>query len=541
MKTHAIVLACIFVLCASVAHPINLYVDPVNGDDSNTGRSWQYALKTITRAAEIAGGRSASIHLAEGTFSEASGEVFPIVFERLALLSGQSPEKTIIDAGCSPIILECDAESYEGAMSSLTILRSRTDQVVGDQPGAISLSWLFGEFDQVRFINFNGAPILSRVSIATITDCVFSGDQPDALWEFDWEYQDYPSLVSMSGCAFRYSPSVADIFPAPLLAYSWGLEVRDCTFTSTRNSANIYIQLSDHDSAGSFAFINCSFENINLTLAGIGSSTSMNRFVGCSFRSSSLTHDVSEYCHWFTDAGRCEVTWCVFDADSSFIIETGDLTVYVSCIPFTVELGITDCELTIHGSLIQDPVFAYGPLGDCYLSNVGSGQEVTSPCLDFAVGGGPGAERPPEGTTTRTDGVPDVAPFDIGYHYPSVPPPPPKVSIKTDRTEYAAGEEMQAFMSYENRGVKVEGAIYFAFGPESLEWLIYWPWMTFVPTPWVEGTLWSGVSYPNLAPTTHTIPDSLAPGGYLWLGAVLSSDGSFASDIALWPVTITGD
>ncbi len=25
--------------------------------------------------------------------------------------------------------------------------------------------------------------------------------------------------------------------------------------------------------------------------------------------------------------------------------------------------------------------------------------------------------------------------------------------------------------------------------------------------------------------------------GYLWLGAVLNSDGTFASDIALWPVT----
>ena len=137
--------------------------------------------------------------------------------------------------------------------------------------------------------------------------------------------------------------------------------------------------------------------------------------------------------------------------------------------------------------------------------------------------------------------MPDEWPYDIGYHYPSVPPPPPKVSVKTDRTEYLHGEEMTVYPSYENRGVKVEGAIYFAFGPESLEWLIFWPWMTFVPTPFAEGTLWSGVSYPNLPPTTHTIPGSLAPGHYFWLGAVLSADGAFASDIALWPVTITTD
>ncbi|MBN1593552.1 MAG: hypothetical protein JW941_09960, partial [Candidatus Coatesbacteria bacterium] len=69
----------------------------------------------------------------------------------------------------------------------------------------------------------------------------------------------------------------------------------------------------------------------------------------------------------------------------------------------------------------------------------------------------------------------------------------------------------------------------------------YWPWMTFIPTPYVEGTLYSGISYPNLPSTTHTIPEGLAPGTYYWLGAVIASDGSFASDIAIWPVEINGE
>ena len=188
------------------------------------------------------------------------------------------------------------------------------------------------------------------------------------------------------------------------------------------------------------------------------------------------------------------------------------------------------------GNISDDPRFAFGPLGDCYLSCRASGQTVDSPCID--VGSNSAEFLNLAHLTTRTDGFPDTGVVDIGYHYPSVPPPPPKVEIETDRAEYAAGDEMTVSMSYENRGVKVEGAIYFAFGPESLDWLVFWPWMTFVPTPYFEGTLWSGVSYPNLPSTTHTIPESLAPGGYLCLGAVLNADGSFASDIALYPVTI---
>ncbi|MBN1593280.1 MAG: hypothetical protein JW941_08570 [Candidatus Coatesbacteria bacterium] len=159
----------------------------------------------------------------------------------------------------------------------------------------------------------------------------------------------------------------------------------------------------------------------------------------------------------------------------------------------------------------------------------------SSRCLDITSGSIPVLE----GLTTRTDGVPDESPYDIGYHYPSVPPPPPAVEVRTDKSEYVPGEEMTFYPSYENRGVKVEGAIYFAFAPEDLEWFAYWPWMTFIPTPYVEGTLYSGVSYPNLPPTTHTIPEGLAPGTYYWLGAVIASDGSFASDIALCPVQIT--
>ena len=48
-----VVLAVIVILCSQAAHAIDIYADPVNGNDANDGLSWQTALKTMTRASEL--------------------------------------------------------------------------------------------------------------------------------------------------------------------------------------------------------------------------------------------------------------------------------------------------------------------------------------------------------------------------------------------------------------------------------------------------------------------------------------------------------
>ena len=52
-----------------------IYVNPKNGDDSQGGKELS-PLKTITQALKIATPGS-TIKLASGTYSEATGEVFP--------------------------------------------------------------------------------------------------------------------------------------------------------------------------------------------------------------------------------------------------------------------------------------------------------------------------------------------------------------------------------------------------------------------------------------------------------------------------------
>jgi len=536
LKVCILVVAVIVILCAQAAVAIHMYVDPVNGDDSNDGFSWETAVKTITRASQ-----ASHIHLAEGTFSEATGEVFPIVFTHgLCLLSGQGYEKTIIDAGGSTRIMDC-GQVGECTMTGLTIRRKGTVPCSDISGAAITLPSVKAHFEHVWFADFYNIPIFRGLHDATFTGCRFSGGR-DCLFYHEDSDDDVASLV-MTDCVFEYSwePEEKNCSFQPDFAPDVGfhLEMKSCRFSSLGGTPEILF------APGLWFYItNCSFEGCDLLLSTGANWNPHGCIRGCSFRSSTVTTRLTEYCHVYVCAGSCDILLCAFDPESSLVIEQGNVSMWSSWFPVIaiIEDSYVENYFSMQNVHMEDPRFVHGPLGSCYLSNIDSGQEVSSPCLDVAPAAwweayshlGP----PPEGSTTRTDGVPDEAPFDIGYHYPSVPPPPPKVGIATDRAEYAAGDEMTVSMSYENRGVKVEGAVYFAFGPESLDWLVFWPWMTFVPTPYFEGTLWSGVSYPNLPSTMHTIPENLAPGSYLWLGAVLNADGSFASDIALCPVTI---
>jgi hypothetical protein len=64
------------------------------------------------------------------------------------------------------------------------------------------------------------------------------------------------------------------------------------------------------------------------------------------------------------------------------------------------------------GNIDADPLFVTGPLGDYYLSQTLAGQPIQSPCVNR---GDPYAAQF-EGTT-RSDGIADWWPMDMGYHH----------------------------------------------------------------------------------------------------------------------------
>ncbi|RJP21299.1 MAG: hypothetical protein C4520_09805 [Candidatus Abyssobacteria bacterium SURF_5] len=67
------------------------------------------------------------------------------------------------------------------------------------------------------------------------------------------------------------------------------------------------------------------------------------------------------------------------------------------------------------GNLDADPLFADGPLGDYYLSQLAAGQSADSPCVD--AGSDTAEALGLDAYTTRTDHQQDGGMVDMGYHY----------------------------------------------------------------------------------------------------------------------------
>jgi len=77
------------------------------------------------------------------------------------------------------------------------------------------------------------------------------------------------------------------------------------------------------------------------------------------------------------------------------------------------------------GALSLDPLFAVGPNGEYYLSQVAAGQDSTSPCVDagdtLLATVSLNLDSLVHAWTTRTDSLPDSGLIDLGYHYLSYP------------------------------------------------------------------------------------------------------------------------
>ncbi|MCD6326258.1 DUF1565 domain-containing protein, partial [bacterium] len=389
-------------ICLAVAER-DYYVDPINGYDGNRGVNPRHPLKTITRAAHVGWDYYPNIHLAEGLYSEASGEVFPIAFNHPPSLLGSSMDNTVIYSDQSPRIMAVKEGRWSVCtISDLTFYTSDADPSdEGDTPiaapatGDVALDLDYSPPFQIHrslfLVNIEPWELdLGYMAYLLLTDSTFIGASPDAAIRFDVDGSNYPEV----------------------------------------------------------SIENCSFNHIGLTLDTKSRYPMPSEVIGCTFNNT----------HLHLGAYECRLWFCVFDEFSSIRSYWGWTGVLNSCLPFEPEED--GGTLSVSRCIPARPLLVSGPLGDCYLSNEESGQWVSSPCIDIGpIGSG---DWPPEGSTTRTDGVPDQLPYDIGYHYPSVPPPAPAIWVETDRQDYAAGDEMTVAVGYENRGVKVEGAMYIA-------------------------------------------------------------------------------
>jgi hypothetical protein len=117
--------------------------------------------------------------------------------------------------------------------------------------------------------------------------------------------------------------------------------------------------------------------------------------------------------------------------DSIFYFNNGD-DVYDG--PGTALITYSDIEEGFFGAgnLSVDPLFASGPLGDYYLSQMATGdpdETMDSSCMDS--GSGLSADYVMDSLITRTDEVSDSGMVDLGYHYgtSNFPDPPDLLGI----------------------------------------------------------------------------------------------------------------
>ena len=525
---------------------MELYVDPVNGDDSNDGSSWGNALKTITKAGELSETLdTTNIHLAEGLFSEDTGEVFPITLYNLESMSGVSRDKTVIDVGLSLGIFVfggvARGDDDTASIETLCISRSGpVDYHEYSDPAA------FTEIGRYAYLELRDVHLLGLRSGGYYSQHIYEGELTELrflhclLTDSDirihakagWLYYvGFLDSVFVYTTDFGPNQPYVEIYPKDS---AW---LCGCRFRSIGEyPAHMGLVSAGYNDTPIF---NCAFEDMELDFYG---GWRKMWIVGCTFRSSLL--EVG------TDYNDVWIQASILDDDTELRSGLGGptriMTYQTRLTPDIILVG--DFEIIGSHPLEGNPQFVPGPLGDLYLSNASSGQTATSCCvgeIEHPATYFPEAYEyltgpwPPTGTTTRTDGTPDAGyPYDAGYHYPSVAPPPPALHLETDRAEYSPGDEMILFGGYENRGVKVEGAIYAAFGPQTLDWLVYWPSMTFDPAPVSKGIFYSGVALPTIPLDTLTVPDALQAGNYAWLGLVLNSDGSLASDLCVSRLTI---
>ena len=99
------------------------------------------------------------------------------------------------------------------------------------------------------------------------------------------------------------------------------------------------------------------------------------------------------------------------------------------------------------GNVSEDPMFMPGRLGGYYL-------HPDSPCVD--TGSESAVQAGLSDRTTQTDGMPDTAMVDMGYHYPIAEDHGDvEVSCSMNASEFRPGDVLQGSMSVENGGMDI--------------------------------------------------------------------------------------
>ena len=177
---------------------------------------------------------------------------------------------------------------------------------------------------------------------------------------------------------------------------SLGLNITNCLFdhnTALEGTGVIYG--SDGEAAGPGRVTNCTF---------VGNSNNSNDYPSIDSRYSDEIYYKN----------------CIFHNNTYPLFYSNSIMANISysCVQYAYETTPYNWADSNSNFTTADPMFATGPQGDYYLSQISAGQSQNSPCIDS--GTGCPKDYGLQDITTRTDQVQDLSVIDIGYHYPSL-------------------------------------------------------------------------------------------------------------------------
>ena len=128
-----------------------IYVSP-DGDDSNSGLSWDSPLKSLDRAACLMAYPTAefrTIYLSPGIYSQETGTKFPISLPKNVNLIGAGENMTIFDGGGEPLMISIKRPFTNNKISSMTI----KNYSGGNNVGIVELYGGTYHVDNIKFTN----------------------------------------------------------------------------------------------------------------------------------------------------------------------------------------------------------------------------------------------------------------------------------------------------------------------------------------------------------------------------------------------------
>jgi hypothetical protein len=277
MKLYSSI-ASALILAAPSAMATDYWVDSVNGNDAALGTSPATAWKTITHAS-TASVPDDLIHLAPGTYSTASGELFPLHFQRQSVVGDAGSANTVIDSGGAVTIELYQVYQPHGGPpvpeSSLTQLTGVTARNASTF-AVISTAWLplTTGFSDVRLENVSG--MCFQASAGT----------PQAPWSFQitLDHVDFSLAHSATLVGLNSVSGVAT------------LVATDCNFS---NAAGDAVR-----STSAFS-VNATFDRCRFTHDVGGAFTVANGahgYTSATFRDCLLAHNSSGFFQDSTDA-----------------------------------------------------------------------------------------------------------------------------------------------------------------------------------------------------------------------------------------------